>query len=140
MAAYATVEDYEARAAVSLPEGTARRRQVEVYLDDATALIKRHIPAGFTPDAELLTALCVTVVRRVITNPGGRRQLTVGGFSETLGEDGGLYLTEREIDSLQPEDVTDPDADAAYSLNMTSGPAWIPDPAGVPGPFRGGWL
>lgn len=134
MAAYATVADYAESYAVSLPEGTARNRQVAKKLDHATALINRHIPTGHTPDTEWLEALCLTVAHRAITNPGGRRQLTVGGFSETLGEDGGLYLTEREIGDLQPDDQSDPDADDAYSLDLTSGPAWAPDPAA-----SGGW-
>ncbi|MFI8853681.1 hypothetical protein ACIGW3_26295 [Streptomyces sp. NPDC053499] len=134
MAAYATVPDYEARAAVSLPAGSPQRAQVEAYLDDASALIKRHIPTGYEPDEAMLRALCVTVVRRVIANPGGRRQRTIGIYSETLGENGGLYLTEEEIEQLQPETVTDPDADAAYSVSLDLGAAgWVPDPGG-------GWL
>ncbi|MBQ1122643.1 hypothetical protein [Streptomyces sp. B15] len=131
MAAYATVPDYEARAAVSLPEGSPQRAQVEAYLDDASALIKRHIPTGYEPDEAMLRALCVTVVRRVIANPGGRRQRTIGIYSETLGENGGLYLTDEEIEQLQPETATDPDADAAYSVSLDLGTAgWVPDPVG----------
>ena len=131
MAAYATVADYEDRAAVTLPDGSQRRRQVEVYLDDASALMARHIPSGHTPDAGTLRAICVAVVRRVMANPGGYRQRTIGQYAETLGEDGGLYLTEDEKGQLQPEDVTDPGADAAYSLDLDPGTrAWVSDPAG----------
>jgi hypothetical protein len=131
MAAYATVEDYEARAAVTLPEGSPRRAQVEAYLADASALMQRYIPTGHTPDAATTRAICVTVVRRVMANPGGYRQRTIGQYSETLGEDGGLYLTADEIAQLQPEDVTDPDADAAYSVGLADYglPGWAPDPA-----------
>lgn len=131
MAAFATVDDYEARAAVALPEGSSRRRQVEVYLDDASALMQRHIPTGYTPDEGTLRAICVAVVRRVMANPGGYRQRTIGQYSESLGEDGGLYLTEDEKAQLQPEDVTDPDADAAYSVGLDDQglPGWRPDPA-----------
>ncbi|MET9816518.1 hypothetical protein [Streptomyces sp. NPDC006355] len=128
MAAFATVEDYEARAAATL--AGARRVQVEAYLADASALMRKHIPAGFTPDAETLVAICVAVVRRVIANPGGRRQRTIGQYSETLGEDGGLYLTEDEIDQLKPETLEDPDADAAYSVDLRDDglPGWSPGP------------
>ncbi|GAA3527825.1 hypothetical protein [Streptomyces osmaniensis] len=131
MAAYATVEDYEARAAVTLAEGSPKRAQVAAYLDDASAIMRRHIPTGYTPDEATLRAICVAVVRRVMANPGGYRQRTIGQYSESLGEDGGLYLTEDEIAQLQPEDETDPDADAAYSVELADHglPGWRPDPA-----------
>lgn len=133
MAAFATVEDYEARAAVSLPEGSPRRKQVEAYLDDASALMRRHIPAGYEPDPATLKAIAVSVVRRVMANPGGYRQRTIGQYSESLGEDGGLYLTDDEKAQLQPEDVTDPGADAAFTLGLRDDglPGWSPDPADV---------
>lgn len=137
-AAFATVEDYEARAAVTLPEGSPRRRQVEVYLDDASGIMRRHIPAGHEPDPAVLRAIAVAVVRRVMANPGGYRQRTIGQYSESLGEDGGLYLTADEIAQLQPEDVTDPNADAAYSIGLADqgAPGWTLDPA----EFGGRWL
>ena len=49
---------------------------------------------------------------------------------ESLGEDGGLYLTEDEKAQLQPEDTADPDADAAYSIGLADEglPGWRPDP------------
>ncbi|MEU9065822.1 hypothetical protein AB0D60_02860 [Streptomyces sp. NPDC048306] len=133
MAAFATVEDYEARAAVSLPEGSPRRTQVEVYLDDASALMRRHIPAGYEPDPATLKAIAVSVVRRVMANPGGYRQRTIGQYSESLGEDGGLYLTDDEKAQLQPEDTTDPGADAAFTIGLRDDglPGWSPDPADV---------
>ncbi|MFF3190554.1 hypothetical protein [Streptomyces misionensis] len=129
-AAFATVDDYAARAAVTLAEGSPRRAQVEAYLDDASALMRRHIPAGYTPDEGTLRAIAVAVVRRVMANPGGYRQRTIGQYSESLGEDGGLYLTDDEKAQLAPEDVTDPDADAAYSLGVVDEglPGWRPDP------------
>jgi hypothetical protein len=138
VAAFATVADYEARAAVSLPEGSPRRAQVEAYLDDASAIMRRHIPVGHTPDPDTLRAIAVAVVRRVMANPGGYRQRTIGQYSETLGEDGGLYLTPDEIAQLQPEDAVDPGADAAYSLGLADYglPGWSPDPAD----YGGRWL
>lgn len=131
MAAFATVAQYEARAAVTLPEGSAKRAQVEAYLDDASALMRRKIPAGYEPDPETLVAICVAVVRRAIANPGGRRQRTIGQYSETLDEDGGLYLTEGEIADLQPPDSTDPDADGAFTIGLVDEglPGWMPDPS-----------
>jgi hypothetical protein len=131
MAAYATVEDYEARAAVTLAVGSARRAQVEAYLADASALMRRHIPDGYTPDEDTLTAIAVAVTRRVMANPGGYRQRTIGQYAETLGEAGGLYLTDAEIEQLSPPEVLDPDADAAYSLDLNPGTrGWVEDPAG----------
>lgn len=124
---FATVEDYEARAGVKLVE--PQRSQVEAYLADASALMRRHIPTGFTPDPATTRAIAVAVVRRVMANPGGYRQRTIGQYSETLGEAGGLYLTADEIAMLQPEDVTDPGADAAYTLGLVDEglPGWRPD-------------
>lgn len=128
MAAFATTADYQARAAVTLAE--PQLSQVAAYLDDASALMRRHIPAGYTPDPDTTRAVCVAVVRRMMANPGGYRARTIGGYSETLGEDGGLYLTEAEIGMLQPEDADDPDADAAYSVPLLDQglPGWCPDP------------
>lgn len=126
-AAFATVEDYEKRAAVTL--AGARRDQVEVYLEDASALMRGKIPAGHTPDPDTTRAIAIAVTRRVIANGGGYRQRTIGQYSETLGENGGLYLTEDEIDQLQPEDDTDPDADAAYTVRLVDSVGWRDDPA-----------
>jgi hypothetical protein len=130
VAAFATVEDYEARADVVL---SARKRlQVEAYLDDASALMRRHIPTGYTPDTGTTKAIAVAITRRVIANGGGYRQRTIGQYSETLGENGGLYVTAEEIAQLQPPDITDPDADGAYSLTLVDAamPRWRDDPAG----------
>ncbi|MER6598977.1 hypothetical protein [Streptomyces parvus] len=132
MAAFATVEDYEKRALVTLPEGSPRRAQVEVYLEDASSLMRGKIPAGHTPDPETTRAIAVAVTRRVIANGGGYRQRTIGQYSETLGEAGGLYLTEDEVDQLQPEE-SNPDADAAFTLDLVdrSPYGWRDDPADV---------
>ncbi|MEV8394829.1 MULTISPECIES: hypothetical protein [unclassified Streptomyces] len=128
-AAFATVEDYEKRAAVTLTG--ARRDQVEAYLDDASALMRRHIPTGYTPDPGTTKAIAIAITRRVIANGGGYRQRTIGQYSETLGENGGLYLTDDEIAQLQPEDTNDPDADAAYTVELVdqSRHGWRDDPA-----------
>jgi hypothetical protein len=44
----------------------------------------------------LTRAVAVAVAWRSLTNPGGRRSVTVGSVSESYGEDGGLYLTAAE--------------------------------------------
>ncbi|WP_329151222.1 hypothetical protein OIU91_28380 [Streptomyces sp. NBC_01456] len=128
MAPFATVEDYEARAGVTLVE--PKRSQVEAYLDDASALMRRHIPTGYEPAPGTTTAIAVAVARRVMANPGGYRQRSIGQYAETLGEAGGLYLTEDEIALLQPETLDDPDADAAYSVGLRDDglPGWQYDP------------
>jgi hypothetical protein len=129
--AFATVEDYTARSGATL--SAAQTVQVAAYLDDATAMMRRHIPPDYEPDAGTLRAICVAVVRRVMANPGGFRQRTIGGYSETLGEDGGLYLTDDEKEQLLPPpgNGDDPDSDAAYTVGLADQPAhlWHPDPA-----------
>lgn len=98
MVAYATLTDYEQRhGAVSSVEAGDK---VRADLEDASALIRSVLPAGYTPAAELTRALAVKVAWRSITNPGGRRSKTVGAVSESYGEDGGLYLSDREVAML----------------------------------------
>lgn len=98
MAAFATVQDYQVREKVTL-DG-AETAQVAALLDDASALIRGRMPTGYEPAAEVARAVAVAVVRRTLANPGGRRSVSVGGYSETLGEGGGMYLTDRELDDL----------------------------------------
>jgi hypothetical protein len=97
MSAYATLADYELRhGTVSTP---AQSDKVRALLDDASALIRAILPAGYVPAAELTRAVCVSVAWRGLTNPGGRRSVTVGSVSESYGdrgEDGGLNLTDGE--------------------------------------------
>lgn len=97
MAAYATLADYEMRhGTVSTP---AQGDKVRSLLDDASALIRAVLPAGYVPEADLTRAVCVAVAWRGVSNPGGRRSVTVGSVSEAYGdkgEDGGLYLSDRE--------------------------------------------
>lgn len=97
MAAYATLADYELRhGTVSTP---AMGDKARAMLDDASALIRAILPSGYVPDADLARAVCVSVAWRGLTNPGGRRSVTVGSVSESYGddgEDGGLYLSDRE--------------------------------------------
>ncbi len=121
MAAFATVADYEARAAVTL--AGVQLAQVTALLDDASALIRSRLPAGFEPDADMARAVTVGVVRRVMANPGGYRARTIGAYSETLGEDGGLYLTDDELAALLPAEQ-DPGTHAAYSVPLADQAPW----------------
>ena len=94
MACYATLADYEQRhGTVSTPE---LGDKVRALLDDASALAGSILPPGYVPAAALLRAVVVAVAWRSLTNPGGRRSVTVGSVSESYGEDGGLYLTDAE--------------------------------------------
>lgn len=137
MVAFATVEDYTARSGATL--SAAQAVQVAAYLDDATAMMRRHIPAGYEPDPATLRAVCVAVVRRVMANPGGYRQRTIGGYSETLGEDGGLYLTADEKEQLLPPPANgDEDSDAAYTVGLVDqgSPVWRHDLECWPSPYH----
>ncbi|MGW1998148.1 hypothetical protein [Embleya sp. NPDC001921] len=122
MAAFATVEQYAAR---SGPVTGADAAKVQATLDDASALIRSRLPRGFTPDPGVALAMTVVIARRAITNPGGYRQRTIGQYSETLGEAGGLYLTDGELASLLGDSMGD--GDAAYSVICADeGPIWSP--------------
>jgi len=118
VAAFATVEQYGARSG-GTPTG-ADAVKVQAMLDDASALIRSNLrrlgPPGFTPDPELAVALTVVIARRAITNPGGYRQRTMGQYSETMGEAGGLYVTDGEIESLLGD--APGESDGAYTLSL----------------------
>lgn len=126
MAAYATVADYEARAAVTL--GEVQATQVQALLEDIAALIRTSIPTGSQPDVDVARAVSVAVARRAMANPGGYRQRTVGQYSETLGEAGGLFLTDAELEALTAG-TDGSSGDAAYSVPLRDNcPPWTPDP------------
>jgi hypothetical protein len=96
--AYATVADYEAWTGQQLDEPAAAR--VTMRLAAASALIRAQLPNGYTPDADVARSVTLTVVERAMVNPGGRRSITMGGYSETLDQNGGLYLTDAERDQI----------------------------------------
>lgn len=95
---YATVADYQVRTGQTLTGPAAD--QVTALLADASAIVRSILPAGYEPDADAARAVVVAMVRRGMTNPGGRRSITMGGYSATLDQDGGLYLTDAERDLL----------------------------------------
>lgn len=127
MATYATVADYEARAAVTLAEPQVS--QVQALLEDIAALIRTSIPAGSVPDEDVARAVSVAVARRTMANPGGYRQRTVGQYSETLGETGGMYLTDAELEALTAN-TEESGGDSAYSVHLRDDglPGWMTDP------------
>lgn len=121
MASFATIDDYTARTATSV--SGAEAVQIQAYLADASALIRSRMPPGFTPDADLARGIAVAIVRRVKANPGGRRSWALGEYSETLGEAGGLYITDGEVKTLLGG--SDGSGDQAFSLIASDGPAWV---------------
>lgn len=122
MAPYATIEDYQARTGTTVLGAEAA--QIQAYLEDASALIRSRMPTGFVPDAAMARATAVAIVRRVKVNPGGYRSRTLGEYSETLGESGGLYITDGEVAALVGQ--SDGSGDQAFSLIASDGPAWVP--------------
>lgn len=129
MAAYATLADYELRHGTV--SSAAMADKVQALLEDASALIRAILPAGYTPDADLARAVCVAVAWRALTNPGGRRSVTVGSVSESYGdrgEDGGLNLTDGERAMLLAG--YNAGVPSAYTVDLRyGGPAWVPDPS-----------
>ncbi|MEU8136583.1 hypothetical protein [Streptodolium elevatio] len=128
MAAFATIEDYTARTATTV--SGAEAAQIQAYLADASAIIRSRMPTGFTPDGDMAKAIAVAIVRRVKVNPGGYRSRTLGEYSETLGEAGGLYITDGEVAALLGG--SDGSGDQAFSLISETGPAWV-------SPYEGCW-
>ena len=132
MSAFATVDDYKVRTGqATLSEAQAAR--VTALLEDASALIRSQLPTGYEPDAELATAVTVTMVIRASTNPGGRRSRTVGGVSETYDQDGGMYLADGELNALLAgwEDGSS----GAYTVGLRDD-AFPPCPVGPVHPYR----
>lgn len=115
MSAFATVEDYAVRTGQS-SLGTTQSARITALLDDASALIRSQLPAGYDPDPDLAKAVTVAVVVRAATNPGGLRSKTVGGVSATFDQDGGLYLADGELDALLAG--WDTGSSGAYTLGV----------------------
>lgn len=128
MADFATIEDYQARTATTV--SGAEASQIQALLADASAIVRSRLPAGFVPDAGMARAITVAIVRRVKVNPGGFRARSIGEYSETLGEAGGLYITDSEVASLLGDAAGD--GAGAYSLIASDGPAWV-------SPYEGCW-
>lgn len=98
-APFATVEEYATwTGQTSISD--ASKAKVTMKLDGVSALIRSKLPAGYEPDADVAKMLVLAIVERAMTNTGGLRSKTVGGVALTFGEDGGLYVTDDEWDSL----------------------------------------
>lgn len=113
--AYATVDDYRRRVRVTLDQ--AGIEQVHALLEDASAILRSKLPSGWSPDAGIARTLAITMVQRRITNPGGRRSRQVGQTSESYDQDGGLYVTDAEVDQLLAGYVGE-GASGAYTVGM----------------------
>lgn len=117
---YASVEDYELRTGIKVPD--EMKPTVQTWLNDASALIdvylgpcKDEVAAAF-PD--VLTSITVARVQRQTSKPAGVSSASVGGTSVSYDrETSSGWLSPTETDLL------DKLLDAACE----------PDPVGVPG-------
>lgn len=92
MAALATVDQVSDRLGRSFT--VDQERQVAALLDDASALVRAVGDVAWDPDdvdnppPATVVAVTVAVVRRMLDNPSGFRQMSVGGVSVTSAEAG----------------------------------------------------
>lgn len=122
---YATLADYEAWTGQTLSDAAAAK--VTMKLAAASAIIRTVLPAGYEPDPEVAKAVCLAMVERAMINPGGRRSITMGGYSESLDQDGGLYLADAE-QALILAGYEGDGASGAYTVGLR-------DDAYPPGPY-----
>lgn len=99
MSAFATIEEYVTwTGQTSMSD--AQKARVTMRLDGVSALIRTKLPSGYEPDPDVARMLLLAIVERAMTNPGGLRSKTVGGVAYTFDQDGSLYVTDEEWDSL----------------------------------------
>ena len=115
MSAFAALEDYMAWTGQTSMSDAAKAK-VTMKLDGVSALIRSKLPSGYEPDAAVAKMLVLAIVQRAETNTGGLRSKTVGGVAYTFGEDGGLYVTDEEWDSLLAG--WDEGASGAYTVGL----------------------
>ena len=128
----ATVPDVENR---WRPLTEAERAAALTRIDDASALVRayrRDVDAHLAdPDyADMVARIVADVALRVLRNPAGVRQESIGARSYTLDTGSGLLqLTEAEQQQL---DLTPDRAAGATGGAFTIAPAYVPDwpPAG----------
>ncbi|MFC6936708.1 hypothetical protein ACFQHO_44875 [Actinomadura yumaensis] len=58
------------------------------------------------------------MVQRRLTNPGGRRSVQMGGYGASFDQDGGLYVTDAEVEDLLAGYTGDGAGDA-YTVELT---------------------
>jgi hypothetical protein len=103
--AFATIEDIEAR---WRPLTQSEAVNADAWLNDAAVLIRRRVPNitdRLEDDdyAQTVTSINAAMVLRVLRNPEGLRQVSVGDASYTRDQAlsaGALYLTKDEADQL----------------------------------------
>lgn len=107
MTALATDDDVEA---LWRPLSEAESARIGRLLDVASAKVRQAVPtvdarvASGDLDADIVVSVVVSMVARVLTNPGMVRQITVGGESVTLAAETlrGLFLLPEELAELSP--------------------------------------
>jgi hypothetical protein len=88
--AYATVEDVAVR--MGVPPESLNQDQVQAVLDDTSALVTAFTGVDFSVDPyppvpqSIVWATCSRTIR-VLNNPDGLRQETIGNYSYSLGTD-----------------------------------------------------
>ena len=137
--AFASVAEYVLRTGGAMPTGQDFA-QLEAALDDVSALIRARLraagaPLTYSPPADAARAVTIRVARLAMTNPGGYRSRSIGSYSETLGERGGLEVTDDDIALLlppspgrgrRPVTASIPVADAGLRDPDWSGADWVP--------------
>lgn len=100
MAGLITVQQYTTRLGRTLNE--AQQAQVEAYIEDASALVRRiadgALDATVTAPPELVPVI-VSMVRRGIENPRGISSERIGDYQWT--GTGGLYATDEEVSLIR---------------------------------------
>src|SRR5690348_16770715 len=100
MAGLITVQQYTTRLGRTLNE--AQQAQVEAYIEDASALVRRIVDGALdatvvTPPA--LVPVIVSMVRRGIEYPRGISSERIGDYQWT--GTGGLYATDEEVSLIR---------------------------------------
>jgi hypothetical protein len=116
-APFCSVDDYEKRVGLAPTTGT-KRAQIEAKLDDASGMIRDHMPKDFTPKLTTARTIVVDMVQRAIANPGGLRQVLVGSYSELRTTESGMYITDEEMTRLLGQAGPDSQADGAYTIGL----------------------
>jgi hypothetical protein len=111
----------------------------QALLDDAWAILltqKPNLDAQLTAGdiaPEIVTFVVSAMVLRVLRNPNGVRQWSVGDYSETRDNTisgGSLYLTPDELGLLSPAGTG---SGAAFTITPSNvGPGFATDPWGDP--------
>lgn len=115
---FATVQEYADRNLLTVtPEMV---RQAGGHLADASDIIRSKMPTGYSPPAGVARSIVITMVNRVIANPGGRKWRAIGQVSESFDDKGGLFLTPSELDELlaEYEKAQESQTSGAYTVDL----------------------